>query len=285
MDAIRLMNLQTGIFAIISSLFLSETYAPTILEHKAKLLRIKTGNPNFRSKYDNGQTPKQLFTTAIVRPTKMLFRSPIVLLLAIYMSMVYSYLYFLFTTLTPVFETQYNFNTGEAGIAYLGLGVGFIIGQIGVGMTSDRYLKLKRVTDGEMKPEHRLPPLVIGAFLVPIGLIWYGWSIQHHLHWIVPIIGTGFIGVGTLFAFLPIQMYLVDAFEIYAASAIATNTVMRSLVGATLPLAGKPLYSALGYGWGNSLLALIALLLSPMPILLMKYGERIRTDPRFQPNL
>lgn len=74
-----------------------------------------------------------------------------------------------------------------------------------------------------MKLEHRLLPLVIGAFLVPIGLIWYGWSAQHHMHWMMPIVGTGFIGVGTLFEYLPIEMYLVVAFGIYAASAVATN--------------------------------------------------------------
>lgn len=215
----------------------------------------------------------------------MLLRSPIVFLLAIYISIVYSYLYFLFTTFTPVFENQYGFNTGEAGIAYLGLGVGFIIGQLAVGIFSDRYLKAKTIADGQMKPEHRLLPLVIGAILVPIGLIWYGWSAQHHMHWMMPIVGTGFIGVGTLFAYLPIQMYLVDAFGIYAASAVATNTVVRSLFGATLPLSGGPLYSRLGLGWGNSLLALIALIFSPMPFLLNKYGERIRTNPRFQPRL
>ncbi|MCJ1470145.1 hypothetical protein MMC07_008790 [Pseudocyphellaria aurata] len=275
----------TGVLTVFSFFFLSETYAPTILNSKAKRLREETGNPNLKSKYDKGQTPKQLFTAAIVRPTKMLLRSPIVFLLAIYMAMVYSYLYFLFTTFTSVFEDQYGFSTGEAGLAYLGLGVGFLIGQLGVGVTSDRYLKIKAISAGGMKPEHRLPPLVIGAFLVPIGLLWYGWSAQYRVHWIVPIVGTAFIGVGTLFAFLPIQMYLVDAFEIYAASAIATNTVVRSLFGATLPLAGSPLYTTLGLGWGNTLLALIALALSPMPILLIKYGERIRTDPRFQPNL
>lgn len=91
------------------------------------------------------------------------------------MFIVYSYLYFLFTILTPVFESENNFNICEAAIAYLGLGVGFIIRQLCLGITSDRYLKLKRITDGEMKPEHRRPPLVLAAFMVPIGLVWYSW--------------------------------------------------------------------------------------------------------------
>lgn len=136
-----------------------------------------------------------------------------------------------------------------------------------------------------MKPEYRLPPLMVGAFLIPIGLFWYGWTAQNKTHWIVPIIGTSLIGVGTMCAFLPIQMYLIDTFGIYAASALATNMIVRSLFGATLPLAGPSLYNALGLGWGNSLLGFIALALSPVPFFLLRYGERIRTSKRFQLDL
>jgi uncharacterized protein (DUF697 family) len=75
--------------------------------------------------------------------------------------------------------------------------------------------------------------------------------------------------------------YLVDAYPIYSASAMAANTVFRSLVGAVLPLAGGKMYETLGLGWGNSLLAFIALALAPLPIIFWKYGERIRTSKRF----
>ena len=81
---------------------------------------------------------------------------------------------------------------------------------------------------------------------------------------------------------MPIQTYLVDAFTIHAASAIAANTVLRSLVGALLPLAGPSMYAKLGLGWGNSLLGFIAVVMLPIPFFLYKYGERIRTSPRFQ---
>jgi hypothetical protein len=81
---------------------------------------------------------------------------------------------------------------------------------------------------------------------------------------------------------MPISTYLVDAFTLHAASALAANTVLRSLVGALLPLAGPKMYDTLGLGWGNSLLAFIALALCPIPILFYKYGERIRKSPRFQ---
>jgi hypothetical protein len=38
--------------------------------------------------------------------------------------------------------------------------------------------------------------LIPAAFALPVGLIIYGWTAQYHIHWIVPIFGTFFIGVG-----------------------------------------------------------------------------------------
>ena len=81
---------------------------------------------------------------------------------------------------------------------------------------------------------------------------------------------------------MTVQTYFVDVFTIYAASAIAANTVLRSLMGAFLPLAGPSMYRALGLGWGNSLLAFIGVAMIPITVFFYKYGERIRTHPRFQ---
>jgi hypothetical protein len=84
---------------------------------------------------------------------------------------------------------------------------------------------------------------------------------------------------------MPIMTYLIDAYTRYAASVTAANTVMRSALGALLPLAGPSMYAALGLGWGNSLLAFIALAMIPFPFVFWKYGERIRTSKRFALNL
>jgi hypothetical protein len=80
---------------------------------------------------------------------------------------------------------------------------------------------------------------------------------------------------------MPISSYLIDAFTIHAASAIAANTVLRSLLGALLPLAGPSMYEALGLGWGNSLLGFIALAMAPIPVLFWRYGEQLRLSKRF----
>lgn len=76
--------------------------------------------------------------------------------------------------------------------------------------------------------------------------------------------------------FMAIIMYLVDAYGMYSASALAANTVIRSIAGAVLPLCGLRMYDALGMGWGNSLLGFIAIAMLPIPFLIIRYGERLR---------
>lgn len=188
----------------------------------------------------------------------------------------------MFSTFTVAFETQYGFSTSLVGLTFLGLGIGNLIGLAVVTSLLDRLLKRGEVegTDanpsGEVRPEYRLIPLEYSSISLPVGLFLYGWSMEYQVHWIVPLIGTGIYGLGQLAVFLCIMSYLIDAFGMYAASALAANTVVRSVFGAVLPLAGARMYSTLGYGWGNSLLGFIAFAMVPIPILLNRYGEGLR---------
>ncbi len=107
-----------------------------------------------------------------------------------------------------------------------------------------------RATSLAMKPEYRLQLMVPAYGLIPAGLFIYGWTAKYHVHWIVPILATVLIGIGNMAVFMCISLYLIDAFVIYAASALAANTVIRSIMGAVLPLAGQKMYNTLGLGWG-----------------------------------
>jgi hypothetical protein len=53
------------------------------------------------------------------------------------------------------------------------------------------------------------------------------------VHWIVPTLSGGFLtGAGLMTIFLQALNYLVDAYLIVAASAIAANTFLQSFFGA-----------------------------------------------------
>ncbi|KAK4943292.1 hypothetical protein LTR10_017135 [Elasticomyces elasticus] len=279
-----LLAILTAVLLVLTAIFQRETYPPVLLERKAARLRKETGNEKLRSALQSPKSPRELFFLSIVRPLKMLFRSPIVFGLSLYIAVTYGYLYLMFTTITFVFEDQYGISASNVGLVFLGIGLGQLSGLAAFGACSDRLLK-KWAKGGALKAEHRLPLLWPGAALVPIGLLIYGWSAQYAVHWIVPLIGTFIFGAGMIMSFMPVGTYLVDAYTTYAASAMAANTVLRSIGGAFLPLAGRNLADALGLGWGNTMLAFICIALSPMIWFFNKYGERIRNHPRFKLNL
>lgn len=186
-------------------------------------------------------------------------------------------MYLFFTTITSVFTTQYGFSTGLAGLAYLGIGMGFLVGLVIIGATSDRMVSSRAARNGgKVEPEMRLPLMLIFACILPISFFWYGWTAEKQVHWIVPIIGMFPFGVGMMGVFMPIQTYVIDCYPAYAASANAALTATRSMLGALLPLAGPRMFKSLGLGWGNSLLGFLALAFVPLPIIFIRHGKAIR---------
>ncbi|KAF4633045.1 hypothetical protein G7Y89_g5082 [Cudoniella acicularis] len=272
-----LILMLAGAVSLLALIIMRETFEPVLLERKAVQMRKTTGNDQLRARtYNKDLTPWQLLGRATIRPTKMLFFSPMVFLLSVYCAFMFGLTYLLFTTFPAVFEETYGWKPDIAGLAYLGLGVGMII-SIGLfAVLSDKLLHQPH--GGTLaRPELRLILMIWSSPLVPIGFFWYGWSANYHTHWIVPILGTLVIGLGSFLILMPAQLYLVDAFgSEAAASALAANTVLRSLFGALIPLAGPPLYSNLKLGWGNSLLAFIGLAFVPVPFFFYKYGEKLR---------
>lgn len=196
------MAIASGVMTVVSILFVHESYPYVLLERKAQRLRKETGNLRLRSTLDTGRMPSSLFVFSITRPLKMLL-SPIVFLLSLYAAIVYSYLYLCFTAFEIVFYGQYDFSSGEAGLATLGIGIGSVLGCVICGMAANAVSKyLTEKHGGDPKPEYRLPPMILGGLCTPIGLFWCGWSAQAGLHWIVPILGTVFVGMGMVFTYV-----------------------------------------------------------------------------------
>ncbi|GAP89764.1 putative fluconazole resistance protein 1 [Rosellinia necatrix] len=269
-----------GAAAVGTLIFMRETHPNTLLGRKAKRLRRDTGNPAFRSKLDKGLKGQQILIASLVRPTQLLIFSPVVLFISIYVALVFGLLYLLFAAFSSLFEDVYGFGTGVSGLSYLGIGVGELVGLVVFGALSDKILKKRMAADGTStpKPEYRLILMIWFSPIIAGGLFIFGWTAQNHIHWIVPIIGTFFVGYGAFFVILPSQLYLVDLFgSEAAASALGANTLLRSLSGAFLPVAGPALYATLNYGWGNTLLGFLALAFAPAPVFFYKYGEWLRS--------
>ena len=110
---------------------------------------------------------------------------------------------------------------------------------------------------------------------------------REHAYWSSPSLhssspritqGFFFVGAGMVLTFQGMQIYVIDAFSIYAASgqsipfgshhsqvthqsncpALAAVSFLRSIAGFGFPLFAPAMYNALGYGVGNTMLAAIA---------------------------
>lgn len=164
---------------------------------------------------------------------------------------------------------------GEQGLAFVGILLGAFLVLPPFWWYLHKYTEPQFNENGELKPELRLPPAIVGGFCIPICLLWFGWS-AGRTHWIVPIIGTIPFSIGAMLLFNSVLNYLGDAYPRYAASVFAGNDFMRSAFGAGFPLFATGMYHKLGIDWGSSLLAFLSMLFIPIPFVLYKYGEQIR---------
>ena len=77
--------------------------------------------------------------------------------------------------------------------------------------------------------------------------------------------------------------YLIDSYLMFAASAVAANTVIRSACAAASPLFTQYMFDALGVGGGGSLIGGVGVLLAPIPFIFYRYGPAIRKRSSFAP--
>jgi len=232
--------------------FLSpETYAPKILRDRALRLERATGKVyRFRADAKGVINVKQVLKVSLVRPWKFLAREPIVIALSLYTAIIYGVLYLEFEAYPIVFQQLRGWNSGEGGLAFLGLLVGVVLSvlvnivspcpcqmrqanrQVYINPTYMKTVKKR----GRPMPEDRLPPAIWGGVLLVIGLAGFAATNGPDIHWIAPIIFGVPFGLGMVVVFLACLGYLIESYTVYAASVLAANSVLRSLFGAAFPL-------------------------------------------------
>ncbi|KAL8657471.1 MAG: hypothetical protein Q9226_001881 [Calogaya cf. arnoldii] len=264
--------------------FMPETYGPAILKRKAQRMRRETGNPNIFAPIElEKKGARQMITITLTRPIRMLLFEAIVLFSCLYLSIAYAIFYLFFEAYPLIFEGIYRFNTGTAGLPFLAIGVGAFL-STGIFMYWDSVLIRAKKTNAvwSQKEEYRRLPLAcIGGPLYVISLFWLGWTANPNIHWMVPILSGIPFGIGFMLIFMALLNYITDAYEIFAASAMAATSTCRSIFGAVLPIAARPMYQSLGIAWASSLLGFLSLGMCIIPFAFIKYGDRIRANSKF----
>ena len=213
-----------------------------------------------------------------------MIQEPILVLITLYMSFIYGMIYLFFEAYPIAFQEERGWNGGVGALPFLGITLGVLCGVTIIVYSSNHRFKRKMMENGGKPiPEERLIPMMIGAFLLPIGLFWFAWTSNPHIHWAPQVIAGIPIGCGIQMIFLQGLSYIIDVYMMHANSAIAANTLLRSLAGGGFPMFATAMYHTLGVPWATSLLGFLCVAFLPVPILFFKFGKFIRSKSRYSP--
>ncbi|CCH42962.1 Polyamine transporter 2 [Wickerhamomyces ciferrii] len=278
------VNLMFAGAILLPVLVCPETYKPVLLKKRAKKRGLKLQKP----KISGLEFLKFIFFVTLMTPIKMLFVEPIVMVFSIYIAFVFAVLFGFFEAYPIIFRGTYKMSLGISGLAFLGVGVGLVLGTLFY-VVLDRFKYFKKNPDGTRgkrddqnrlildAPESRLIICKVGAVALPPSLFWLGWSAKEDVHWICPIISGVLFGFGLILIFFTVVLYFSMAYPpLSLASALAANNLLRYVLASVFPLFTVQMYDKLGIDWASSLFAFIALAMVPVPWVFEKWGPALR---------
>ena len=265
----------SAFFGILAFVICPESYAPVILQRKAAKIRFETKNWAIRAPADENQINlKAIVQKYLLRPFIMMALEPILVLITLYMSIIYGILYLFLEAYPIAFQEQRGWNGGVGSLPFIGITTGVVVGVGIITYTSNTRFKRKmEANGGKPIPEERLVPMIVGAFLLPIGLFWFAWTSNPHISWVPQVLAGIPIGAGVLLIFLQGMSYIIDVYLMHANSALAANTFVRSLAGGGFPLFAVAMYHNLRVAWATSLLAFLTVGFLAGAILFFFYGK------------
>lgn len=271
-----------GLTTFIGVLFIRESYTPVLLLRKARRHHESVG---LNIEVPSLKASLGLLGGSLWRPFRLLLRRPIVQLIAFILALDFAIYTLLLGTLADLYITRYTQSESISSLHYIAIALGATsAAQVGGRLMDWSYRRMTARHGGasaEGRPEFRVPYLVPGVIITPMGLLLYGWAAQHGIAW--PVVDAG-AAVFTLGSFMATQMlvaYQFDEFVEHAASASAATRVVSYSLGFAFPIFAPDLFDRLGYGWGNSMLALLWVVFCfPLPVVVWLWGERLRAVGR-----
>jgi len=229
-----------------------------------------------------GQWMKRFFLDPLQVVTYLRF--PAVAITVYYASITFGSLYVLNVSIQSAFsEPPYSFSSIIVGLLYLPGSIGYVMASLLGGRWIDRIMiraaeKAGRYdARGELVylPEDRMRENAwISATLFPGALVWYGWSVQNGVHWIVPGIANFFFGLGSMLVFSAATTMLTEFMPRRSSSGVALNNFVRNIFSCTGGVIGQPLINVMGHGWLMTMLGLVAWLSGNVCIWLLRRNSR-----------
>jgi hypothetical protein len=218
----------------------------------------------------------------------MFIQEPIIILFGLYLTVVYIVLFTFLTGYTFIFTDVYGLSQGMTGVCF----VGQMVGVLSCGALIPLNVRLRKRDiarakalgpDVKVAPESRLYWAMIGGPAIPISLFWMGWTARPDISIWSPLLASVLFGFGILCVFMTTYQYLIDSYEVYAASALASITLIRYVVSGAFIEISIPFYRNMGVAYTLSILGSISGVLVLIPFAFYKYGPAIRRKSSYAP--
>ncbi|KAI5830150.1 MFS general substrate transporter [Schizophyllum commune Tattone D] len=268
----------SGVFFCIVPFVMSETRSPVLLTRLAKKLRRETGDKRYRARIEDERASlRQLIYISCTRPIYLLLTEPIVIAFSAWVGFAWGILYCLIESISGVFRDVHGFTVGQVGTVFAAMPIGATIGWA-INLYQERlYRKYFPVRGADA----RLYSACGAAVLLPIAMFIYAWCAYPTITWVAQAIGIVLFTTAAFVIYNGVFSYLADCYGPFASSALAGQSLARNLMGFAFPLFTTQMFDALGYRWGNTLFALVAVVLMPIPFILLFWGPKIRRSSKF----
>ncbi|TCD70210.1 hypothetical protein EIP91_004390 [Steccherinum ochraceum] len=256
-----------------------ESLKPVLLVKKAIRLRRETGDDRWWAPYEKQRVPFAVRMQGILtKPFRMLVTEPMLMAMTLYMSFMYGVMYLFFNAYPIVFAQGHHMSAGTAGLMFLPICIGGILGGLSyIFIFGSLYAReATKHAPNPVPPEFRLVQCIYAAPMFPIAIFWFGWTSFPHISFWAPMMAGLLVGFSVVWIFLGMFAYIIDTYLVAAASALAAAVIVRSLFGAAFPLFATQMYQNLGAHWASTILGCIALILTPIPYVLIKFGPKLR---------
>jgi hypothetical protein len=218
----------------------------------------------------------------LFRPVRLLVTEPIVIFVSLMKSIAFALIYLFTEAVVVVYSKYYGFTPQEASLALIPMAIGLIFG-VFIRVYDSRLLARRWKAGLPVTPESKLFGLTIAAPTLALGLWWFAWTIPPLVSapWIVSMLSLTLLGFATNEFDSALTIYISDSYTLFASSAFAGSSLLRSAASATFPLFGVQMYQNLGGNVATSILAATATVFCTFPFGFQKYGERIREASTF----
>jgi multidrug resistance protein len=211
-----------GVLLIVLTFCLPETLAnrtPAVVEQQVADRRSSgqpDATPPSSTWHSVQRTTKQaavLFKRFIIDPLKIIgyLRFPAVLATVYIGSITFGSLYLLNIAIQRTYQDPpYNFSEILIGLTYIPGSLGYLVASLVAGRWADNIMHREARATGRydesgklvLRPEDRMREnVLLAAAVYPAGLVWFGWTAEKGVFWIVPLLANFVFGFGTMIIF------------------------------------------------------------------------------------